>query len=320
MQRRNFLALVSVAAPWRAALAQGFPSKPIRIVVPNAPGGAADITARAVGEHMARTLGQPVIIENKPGAGGVVAGQAVATAAPDGTTLLLISSGTAVSQALFKSLPFDTLKAFAPVAPLATFDLVIVSKEGGAFKTLGDLIEHARKNPGQVNIGTPNIGTTQHLAAELFKSAAGLDLQVVPFKATPDVVTAIRGDQIQAGLDILSPLLPQIQGKALRPLAVTGARRSRVLPDVPTAQEAGVKGLNATSWNGLAVPAGTPAAVIGRLNQAVNAALKDAGVRQKLDALNLDAHPGTSADALEMLSSDIQRWSEVIAKAKIERK
>ena len=293
MQRRNFLALLSVAAPWRAALAQGFPSKPIRIVVPNAPGGAADITARAVGEHMARTLGQPVIIENKPGAGGVVAGQAVATAVPDGTTLLLISSGTAVSQALFKSLPFDTLKSFAPVA---------------------------RKNPGQVNIGTPNIGTTQHLAAELFKSAAGLDLQVVPFKATPDVVTAIRGDQIQAGLDILSPLLPQIQGKALRPLAVTGARRSRVLPDVPTAQEAGVKGLNATSWNGLAVPAGTPAAVIGRLNQAVNAALKDAGVRQKLDALNLDAHPGTSADALEMLSSDIQRWSEVIAKAKIERK
>ena len=143
---------------------------------------------------------------------------------------------------------------------------------------------------------------------------------MVPFKATPDVVTAIRGDQIQAGLDILSPLLPQIQGKALRPLAVTGARRSRVLPDVPTAQEAGVKGLNATSWNGLAVPAGTPAAVIGRLNQAVNAALKDAGVRQKLDALNLDAHPGSSADALEMLSSDIQRWSEVIAKAKIERK
>ena len=321
MHRRDLLAATALTAVLPTAwAASSFPNKPIRIVVPNAPGGAADITARAVGEHMARTLGQPVIIENKPGAGGVVAGQAVATAAPDGTTLLLISSGTAVSQALFKSLPFDTLKSFAPVAPLATFDLVIVSKEGGAFKTLGDLIEHARKNPGQVNIGTPNIGTTQHLAAELFKSAAGLDLQVVPFKATPDVVTAIRGDQIQAGLDILSPLLPQIQGKALRPLAVTGARRSRVLPDVPTAQEAGVKGLNATSWNGLAVPAGTPAAVIGRLNQAVNAALKDAGVRQKLDALNLDAHPGSSADALAMLSSDIQRWSEVIAKAKIERK
>ena len=320
MQRRSFLTLAAAAAPWSAAQAQGFPSKPIRIVVPNAPGGAADITARAVGEHMARTLGQPVIIDNKPGAGGVVAGQNVASAAPDGYTLLLISSGTAVSQALFKSLPFDTLKAFAPVAPLAIFDLVIVSKEGGAFRTLGDLIEYGRKNPGKLNIGTPNIGTTQHLAAELFKSATGLDLQVVPFKGTPEVVTAIRGDQIQAGLDILSPLLPQFQGKALRPLAVTGAKRSPVLPDVPTAQEAGVKGLNATSWNGLAVPAGTPAPVIERLNRAVNAALADAGVRQKLDALNLEPHPGTPAQARELLSGDIQRWSEVIAKAKIERK
>ncbi|HOV18152.1 Bug family tripartite tricarboxylate transporter substrate binding protein [Ottowia sp.] len=320
MQRRSFLTLAAAAAPWSAAQAQGFPSKPIRIVVPNAPGGAADITARAVGEHMARTLGQPVIIDNKPGAGGVVAGQNVTSAAPDGYTLLLISSGTAVSQALFKSLPFDTLKAFAPVAPLATFDLVIVSKEGGAFKTLGDLIEYGRKNPGKLNIGTPNIGTTQHLAAELFKSATGLDLQVVPFKGTPEVVTAIRGDQIQAGLDILSPLLPQFQSKALRPLAVTGAKRSPVLPDVPTAQEAGVKGLNATSWNGLAVPAGTPAPVIERLNRAVNAALADAGVRQKLDALNLEPHPGTPAQARELLSGDIQRWSEVIAKAKIERK
>ena len=320
MQRRDFLALAAVAAPLAPAWAQAFPSKPIRIVVPNAPGGAADITARAVGEHMARTLGQPVIIENKPGAGGVIAGQAVAAAAPDGHTLLLISSGTAVSEALFKSLPYDTLKAFAPVAPLATFDLVIVSKEGGAFKTLGDLLAYGRANPGKLNIGTPNIGTTQNLAAELFKTAAGLDLQVVPFKATPDVIAAIRGDQIQAGLDIVSPLLTQIQGKVLQPLAVTGAQRSRVLPDVPTAQEAGVKGLNAASWNGLAAPAGTPVAVIDRLNQAVNAALKDAEVRGKLQALNLDPHPGSPKDALDMLTGDIQRWGEVIAKAKIERK
>ena len=318
MQRRDFLTLAA-AVPLGAAQAADFPSRPIRIAVPNAPGGAADITARAVGEHMARTLGQPVIIDNKPGAGGVIAGQAVAAAAPDGYTLLLISSGTAVSQALFKSLPYDTLKAFAPVAPLATFDLVIVGKAGGPFKTLGDLLAYGRKNPGKLNLGTPNIGTTQNLAAEWFKSAAGLDLQVVPFKGTPDVVAAIRGEQIQAGLDILSPLLTQIQGKVLQPLAVTGAKRSRLLPEVPTAQEAGVKGLNAASWNGLAVPAGTPAAVIGRLNQAVNAALKDAEVRAKLEALNLDPHPGTPQDAQAMLAGDIRRWSEVIAKAKIQK-
>ena len=319
MQRRNFLALLSVAAPWRAALAQGFPSKPIRIVVPNAPGGAADITARAVGEHMARTLGQPVIIENKPGAGGVVAGQAVATAAPDGHTLLLISSGTAVSQALFKSLPFDTLKAFAPVAPLATFDLVIVSKEGGPFKTLGELMDYGRKHPGQLNIGTPNIGTTQHLAAELFKAAAGIDVQIVPFNGTPAVINALRGGQIDAGLDILGPLLAQILAKTLVPLAITGDKRSRVLPEVPTAKEAGVSGFAAASWNGLAVPAGTPKDVVARLNREVVAALNDPAVSKRLEDLNLDPQPGTPEQAAALLNNDIRRWGEVIVRAKIPR-
>ncbi len=320
MSRRQWLLAGAGLLVGRAARAQGaFPAKPIRIVVPNAPGGAADMTARTVGEHMARTLGQPVIVENKPGAGGVVAGQTVAAAPRDGHALLLISSGTAVSQALFKSLPYDTMKTFLTVAPLATFDLVIVAAEGGDFKTLGELLKFARAHPGKLDIGTPNIGTTQHLAAELFKSAAGLQAQVVPFKGTPDVVTALRSGQIHAGLDILSPLLPQIQSKALRALAVTGARRSRVLPEVPTANEAGVKGLDAASWNGLAVAAGTPAGAIERLNQAVNAALQDAGVRQKLEALNLDPRPGTAGDAAAMLAGDIRRWSDVIAKAKIER-
>ncbi|MDR1969308.1 MAG: tripartite tricarboxylate transporter substrate binding protein [Burkholderiaceae bacterium] len=322
MQRRRLILMASgglaatVAAPWTHA---AFPERPLRIVVPNAPGGAADLTARAVGAYMAQTLGQPVLIDNKPGAGGVVAGQAVAAAAPDGHTLLLISSGTAVSSALFKSLPFDTLKAFVPVAPLATFDLVIVGSAGGPFKTLGDLLGYARANPGKVNLGTPAIGTTQHLAAELFKSAAGLDLQVVPFKGTPELIAAIRGAQLDAGLDILSPLLAQIQGQALRALAVTGASRSRVLPSLPTAQEAGVRGLNATSWNGLAVPAHTPDAVIERLNQAVNAALRDTEVRGKLEALNLEPHPGSPQDASRMLDSDIRRWGEVIAAARIEQ-
>ena len=177
MHRRHLLlaSAATVCWPTGAMAAEKFPSKAIRIVVPNAPGGAADITSRAVGEHLAKTLGQPVVIENKPGAGGVVAGQTVASAAPDGHTLLLISSGSAVSQALFKSLPFDTLKAFTPVATLATFDLIIVANDGGDYKSLGDLVNYARSHPGKLNLGTPNIGTTQHLAAELFKSAAGLD-------------------------------------------------------------------------------------------------------------------------------------------------
>mgnify|MGYP001618665528 CR=1 FL=1 len=297
--------------------AQGFPSKPIRLVVPNAPGGAADLTARAGGQKIGETLGQPVVIDNKPGAGGVVAGETVAKAAPDGHTLLLISSGTAVSASLFKSLPFDTVKDFIPVAPLATFDLVIVAPEGGRFKTLGELVAYARANPGKLNIGTPNVGTTQNLAAELFKSAAGLDVQIVPFNGTPAVINALRGGQIDAGLDILSPLLAQIKARALHPLAITGDKRSRVLPEVPTAREAGVSGFVAASWNGLAVPAKTPKDIVERLNRDVVAALKDPVVKKKLEDLNLDPHPGTPEQAAAMLNNDMRRWSEVIERARI---
>ena len=308
-----------LALPGPAMAQSGFPSKPLRIVVPNAPGGAADLTARAVGQRLAETLGQPVVIDNKPSAGGVVAGEQVAKSPADGHTLLLISSGTAVSASLFKSLPFDTTKDFIPVAPLATFDLVIVAAEGGRFKTLAELLAYARANPGKLNIGTPNIGTTQNLAAELFKSATGLDIQVVPFNGTPAVVNALRGGQIDAGLDILGPLLAQIRGKALVPLAVTGGKRSRVLPDVPTAREAGVANYNAASWNGLAVPARTPTDVVARLNKEVVAALNDPAVHKKLEDLTLDPQPGSPADAAAMLQSDIRRWGEVIERARIPR-
>jgi tripartite-type tricarboxylate transporter receptor subunit TctC len=304
-----------------AALAQAafLPSKPVRLVVPNAAGGAADLTARTVGQKLSETLGQPVVIDNKPGAGGVVAGEMVAKAAPDGHTLLLISSGTAVSASLFKALPFDTARDFIPVAPLATFDLVIVGPEGGRFKTLTELVAFAKANPGKLNIGTPNIGTTQHLAAELFKSAAGLDIQIVPFNGTPAVINALRGGQIDAGLDILSPLLAQIRSRALVPLAITGEKRSRVLPEVPTAKEAGVTGFVAASWNGLAVPAGTPKDVVARLNKDIVAALNDPAVRKRLEDLNLDPYPGTPEQAAALLNNDIKRWGEIIVRAKIPR-
>jgi tripartite-type tricarboxylate transporter receptor subunit TctC len=316
MDRRGLFALILLfAAPF--GWAQTFPSKPIRIVVPNAPGGGADLTARTVGQKISETLGQPVLVDNKPGAGGIAAGEMVAKAAPDGHTLLLISSGTAVSESLFKSLPFDTVRDFIPVAPMATFDLVIVAAEGGRFKTLGELIAWGKANPGKLNIGTPNIGTTQNLAAELFKSAAGLDAQIIPFNGTPAVINALRGGQIDAGLDILGPLLGQINGKALHPLAITGDKRSRMLPDVPTAKESGVAGYSAASWNGLAVPAKTPKDVVARLNKEVNAALNDPAVRKRLEDLNLDPHPGTPEQAAALLNNDIKRWGEVIARTKI---
>ena len=321
LSRRRILsnAVLLAAAPLAASAQTSFPTKPLRIVVPNAPGGAADLTARAVGQKMSQGLGQPVVIDNKPGAGGVVAGDMVAKAAPDGHTLLLISSGTAVSATLFKTLPFDTIADFTPVALLASFDLVIVVPSGGRFKTLAELVAWGKANPGKLNIGTPNIGTTQHLAAELFKSQAGVDAQIVPFNGTPAVINALRGSQIDAGLDILSPLLAQIKSGDLLPLAITGKRRSRVLPDVPTAQEAGVAGFDVTSWNGLAVPAKTPKAVVERLHREINAALNDAGVKKQLQDLNLDPQPGTSEQAALLLASDIKRWNDVIVRAKIPR-
>ena len=324
--KRPFLAAAAAlglgGALSRSAWSQsGFPSKPLKIVVPNAAGGAADLTARAVGQRLADSLGQSVIIDNRPGAGGVVAGELVARAEPDGHTLLLVSSGTAVSAALFKSLPFDTLKEFAWVSTLATFDLAIVVAEGGRFKTLAELLAFAKANPGKLNIGTPNVGTTQNLAAELFKASAGIDAQVVPFNGTPPVITALRGGQIDAGLDILGPLMPQIASKALRAVAVLGEKRAPQLPDVPAARESGgsLAGFRASSWNGLAVPAKTPHDVVARLSREVQAAVAQPDVRKRLLELNLVAQGSTPEQLGALMASEVRRWSEVIARANIPR-
>jgi len=322
--KRAFLAAGGALAlggllPRLAAAQQAFPSKVLKIVVPNAAGGAADLTARTIAQKIAGPLGQGVVIENKPSAGGIVAGEQVARSEPDGHTLLLVSSGTAVSASLFKSLPFDTQKDFAPVSMLATFDLALVVAEGGRFKTLAELLAWARANPGKLNLATPQIGTTQHLAAELFKSTAGIEAQVVPFNGTPPVITALRGGEVDAAVEILGPIMGQISAKVLRPLAVLGARRAPQLPEVPAVREVGglLGRFDVSSWNGLAVPAKTPAAAIARLNKEINAALAQSDVKQRLLELNLVAQ-GSSPEQLDArLAADIKRWGEVIAAAKI---
>lgn len=299
--------------------AQTFPSKPLKIVVPNAAGGAADLTARTVAQEMSKTLGQSVVIDNKPSAGGVVAGELVAKAEPDGHTLLLVSSGTAVSAALFKQLPFDTLKDFTPVSMLATFDLALVVADNGRFKTLAELLAYARANPGKLNIGTPNIGTTQHLAAELFKTTSGVDMQIVPFNGTPAVITALRGGTLDVAIDILGPLMSQISSKALRPLAVLGDKRASQLPDTPAVRESGgsLAAFNVSSWNGLSVPAKTPKEAVARLNREIQAALALPEVKKRLLDLNLAAQGSTSQQLGDHLAFDIKRWGDVIQKAGI---
>ena len=304
-----------------AASAAPFPSKTVRIFVPNGAGGAADLTARLVAEHLAALVGQAVIIENRPGAGGIVAAAQVAHAEPDGHTLLLVSSGTAVSAALFKSLPFDTRNDFAPVSLLATFDLAIVAKPGGRFSSLNALLAYAQSSPGKLNIGTPQVGTTQNLAAELFKASARIDAQVIPFNGTPPLITALRGGEIDAAIDILGPLMPQISAQTVVPLAVLGSQRAAQLPDVPTASSTGgaLARFEVSSWNGLAVPARTPPATIARLNREIQAVLGQPDVRKRLADMNLSAQGSSPAQLAERMAADIQRWSGVIARAKIPR-
>ena len=296
---------------------QAYPSKPLKIVVPFGAGGVADLTARTVAQKMGENMGQSIVIENKPGAGGVVATDAVAKSAPDGYTLLLMSNATAVSAGLFKSLPYDAEKDLIPLSVLGTFDIAIVVPQESKFSSLADLLVFAKANPGKLNIGSINVGSTQHLAAELFKSSAGIDAQVVPFNGTPAVLTALRGGQIDVGVEILAPVLPQIKGQALRALAVTGEKRAAALPQVPTAKEAGVKTLYAASWNALAAPAKTPRDIVQRLNQEIQSALNNPDVRKKLIDMNVDPQPGTLQQAADLLSSETKRWGDVIQRAGI---
>lgn len=299
------------------AAAQTFPNKAIKIVVPFGAGGVADLTARTVAQKLSESLGQAVVIDNKPGAGGVVAGDAVAKAEPDGHTLLLMSNGTAVSAGLFKSLPFDTVRDFAPVSTLGFFDIAILTPADSKFKTLAELLAFAKANPGKLNLGSINIGSTQNLAAELFKTSASVDMQIVPFNGTPAVITALRGGQIDAAVEILGPVLPQVKANALRVLAVTSDKRAAVLPDVPTAKESGLPAFVAASWNALAAPAKTPKEVIARLNKDINAALNSAEVKKKLADLNVEARSSSPEQAAALLASETKRWGEVIVRAKI---
>lgn len=296
-----------------------FPAKALRIVVPFAAGGVGDLTARAVAVGLAERLGQPVVIDNRPGAGGVVAADAVARAEPDGHTLFLMSNGTAVTAGLFKTLPYDTVADFTPISTLGTFDIAVLVPADSPHRTLAQLLAHARAHPGKLNIGSINMGSTQHLAAELFKSSAAIDAQVVPFNGTPALITALRGRQVDAGVEILGPALPQVRAGVLRVLAVTGERRSGVLPDVPTAVESGVQGFVASSWNALAVPARTPRAVVDRLQREVVAVLAMPAVQQQLRALNVEPRASTPQQAAALLKTDIDRWRAVIERAGIPR-
>lgn len=289
----------------------------MKIIVPFGAGGIADLTARTVGTKMAELLGQPVIIENKPGAGGIAAGDLVAKSEPDGTTMLLMSNGTAVTASLFKSLPYDTAKDFATVSTLGFFDIALITKADSPYKTMAELLAFAKANPGKLNVGTINIGSTQNLSAELFKSTADINVQIVPFNGTPAVITALRGGQIDAAVEILGPVKTQIDAKAINALAVFGLKRAPSVPQVPTAKESGLATMNAASWNALAVSAKTPKDIVAKLHDAAEKALASPDVKKRLADLGVEAGASSPEVLGELLKAEIKRWGDVIARANI---
>lgn len=282
----TFLAAAVLAA---SAAAQGFPSKPIKLVVPFTAGSGTDIIARTVGEVMGRNLGQPVIVENKPGAGGTIGAAQVARSEPDGHTILVHSSGHALNPAIYTNLPYDTVKDLTGVTPLAALPNVLVVAPGKGWKSVGDMVAAARAKPGQMNFASAGMGSATHMNAEKFKLRAGFEAQHVPFKGTPEAISDVIGGRNDFFFAPLSSALPLIKDGRLQALAVSTAQRSPALPEVPTTVEAGVPGSDYTFWVGMIVPSATPAPVVKRLHEEALKALAAPEVKERLAKLGAEA-------------------------------
>ena len=246
----------------RPADAQNYPNRPVRIIVPFAAGGIGDITTRLIADKLGDRLGERFIVDNQPGAGGIAAARSVLAAPADGYILALVTNGTAINVPLFKSLPYDPVKDFAPVSGFSLFDLTLVTNAGGPYATLGDLLKDARANPGKLNIGTINVGSTQNLAAELLRAMATINATIVPYRTTPDAMIALLRNDVQLTAEYYATTKAGIEDGKLRLLATTGAKRSELTPNAPTAAEAGVPGYEVRSWNALFAKAGTSADII----------------------------------------------------------
>jgi tripartite-type tricarboxylate transporter receptor subunit TctC len=315
-----FLAALIVAlAPLAPAQAK-WPEKPIRLVLPFGPGGVADVTARIMAAKLSDKLGQQVAVENMPGPGGINAARAVINAAPDGYTMALVTNGTSISVAAFNKLPFDPVKELEMVSMVGTFDLVFAIDAASEYKTLGDFIKAAKTSPGKLNIGTTLLGGTQNLGAELFKSMADLNVQVVVYKTSPDIVVAMLRNDVQMMIDFPPAVQGQVNDGKVRLLATSSPKRSALLPKVPTADEAGVKGYEVISWNGVAAPKGTPKEIIDAMNKAMRDVLASPEIKAQFEKVGVEAHASTAAELEGRLTGDIKKWNDVIDKAAIPRK
>jgi tripartite-type tricarboxylate transporter receptor subunit TctC len=312
-------ALMLALAPVTQAQAK-WPEKPVKIILPFGAGGVADVSSRILADKLSKKFDQRVVIENMPGPGGINAARAVTTAAPDGYTMGLVTNGTAISVSAFKSLPFDPVKQFDMVSGLGQFNLLFAVDAKSDYKTLGDFIKAAKANPGKLNIGTIAVGGTQNLGAELFKSIAGVNVVIIPFKRSPDVVVGLLRNDVQMLIEFPPAIKGQIAAGKLRVLASSGTKRESSMKDVPTVEESGVKGYVVKSWNGVFAPKGTPKEAVDAMNKAMHEVLAEPDVIEQYAKLGVAANPTTPAELMDTLKEDIKKWDAVIVKAGIPKK
>jgi tripartite-type tricarboxylate transporter receptor subunit TctC len=320
LARRRLLklagAVAASSAASRLAAADMYPSRPLRWIVPFPAGGSTDLIARLLGEWLSAKLGQPVIIENKPGGGTNIAMQAVVNAAPDGYTLLMILATNAINPSLYKSLPFDFQRDIAPVAGLAELPLVLDVTPALPAKTVPEFIAYAKANPGKVNFASFGARTISHLAIELFKISAGVDVVHVPYQGGAPMLTDLLSGRIQAGIDALPNSLPHIKSGGVRALAVLSAKRTPALPDVPTMGET-IAGFEVTPWTALGVPTGTPNQIVERLNATINSGLTDPGIKARMAEVGAVPLVYTPAELRALIASDVAKWAKVVQRAGI---
>ncbi|WP_439597096.1 Bug family tripartite tricarboxylate transporter substrate binding protein [Falsiroseomonas sp.] len=317
--KRLLLASLMALATLPALAQDNFPNRPLRWVVGFGAGGVGDMTARLVGQKLSEGLGQPVVIENRPSAGGILATETVARAAPDGHTLLLVTATAATAPHLFRTLPYHPIDEFEFVSQIASFPQIIVTSANSPYRSLQDLMTAARAQPGRVNLGSVSVGTALHLSLALFQSMGQLPVEIVTYRTTGELLNATATGDIAGAMEVAATTLGQISGGRLRALAVTSPRRTSVLPDVPTIAESGLPDYNVVTWNAMAAPRGTPRPIIDRLNAEVHRVLALQEVRDRLLPLAVELTPTTPEAMRQMLVEETALWGRVIRAANIER-
>jgi tripartite-type tricarboxylate transporter receptor subunit TctC len=311
------IALALLALHANGVSAQTYPNKPIRIIVPFVAGGAVDTLARMMGAKLSESLGQPVIVENRPGAGGNVAADAVAKSPPDGYTILQNTNGQAISPAIYRSLPFDVVKDFIPVTQLVASQLVLAGSPKLAATSVQELIALAKAKPGSLNYGMTGVGNPLHLTMEMFKTMAGIDLQPVPYKGDAAIFPALITGEIQVAIVPMATTLPQVAAGTLRALAVAGAKRAAALPDVPTVAESGLVGFESSSWQGWFVPAGTPREIVAIIQRSAKAALAAPDVLERLRATGNEAVGSAPEEFEQRFKTDLAKFAKIVREAHI---